>query len=277
MHTFVCLVDEGSFTGAAERMHLTQQAVSAQVKRLEESVGQQLVTRSRKTVKLTQAGEKLLISARQIAAIGERIRRQFSAIPLEGSVRFGFPPTFGRPMLFPVLSEIRRIHPNLELLCETRRTGSLISRLESGNLDVIIGAQRDGDTLGKVLRREKLFWAGDVEGLVQADSPVPLALLPNPTFLRDSIFELLNHAGRAWTVFFESDDIAALHAAIQSGWGISLVNSGQTLGKEIIVQDTAQHLLPDGGHLEFFLRHDQRGSPIVRSFAAILQAVIVEL
>ncbi|SDP39587.1 LysR family transcriptional regulator [Phyllobacterium sp. OV277] len=277
MDMLVCLAEEGSFTGAAERMHLSQQAISAQVKRLEGLVGQQIVTRSHQDICLTTSGETLLIYARQVLGIAERIRRQFSAVKLEGSVRFGFTPGFGLPMLFPLLTEIRRVHPRLELLCETGRTINLISKLDAGTLDVIIGAQQEGNKRGETLLREKLLWVGNAEQILRENTPVPLVMLPRPTFLRDHIFQLLDNADMRWTVFFESDDVMAARAAVQSGWGISLFNRVLLSGDEALATDLAQKLLPDAGHVEFFLRHNSRGNETIKSFADVLRSVIRDL
>lgn len=274
MEMMVCLAEEGSFTAAAERMHITQQAVSAQVKRLETLTGQQLVNRSHHHIQLTQAGEALLVYARQAVEISERMRRHFSAIPLEGSVRLGFTPGFGMPMLFPLLTEIRRLHPRLELYCEAERTVRLTSKLETGHLDIIIGAQREGETHGETLLREKLIWVGDAEQLVQHCSPVPLVMLPGPTFLRDHMFKLLDAAGLGWTIFFESDDVMAMRAAVQSGWGMSIFNRVQLSGDEGLAYDNARHVLPDAGHIEFFMRHNSGNRNVIESFARVLRTMI---
>lgn len=274
MEMMVCLAEESSFTAVAERMHLTQQAVSAQVKRLEALTGHQIVVRSPHEVHLTQAGEKLLIYARQVIAVGERIRQQFSVVPLEGTVRFGFTPGFGAPMLFPVLSEIRRVHPRLELQCETGRTTNLLSRMEAGKLDVIIGAQADGGNCGETLCREKLIWLGDAERLVQSGSPVPLVMLPKPTFLREHIFKILDRAGYTWSVFFESDDVMALRSAVQAGWGMSLFNKVLVAGGDSLVFGGASGLLPDAGYVEFFLRYREQSDDVVKSFAKALRSVL---
>ena len=277
MHMLVCLADEGSFTATAERLHITQQAISAQVKRLEELTGRNLITRSTQSVRLTQDGEALLVYARQVVAITERVRLRFSSIPLEGSVRFGFTPGFGQPLLFPLLSEIKRLHPKLELYCETMRTTALVSRLESGNLDVIIGAQRNDEKRGETLLRDKLVWIGDAATLVRPGSPVPLVMLPRPSFLRDHVFAILDMAELGWTVFFESDDPTAVRAAVLSGWGVSLVNSLFIVDDAAFAQSPPEGLLPDAGYIEFFLRFDDRRNDSVGPFAAVLRSVLGEL
>lgn len=273
MRTFAYVAQERSFTAAAERLHLTQQAVSAQVKRLEGLIGHQLVLRSAQDARLTREGETLLVYARQVVDLTERVRLQFSEVPLEGSVRFGFTPGFGLSKLFPLLTTIREMHPRLELHCEADRSSSLVQKLEAGTLDVVVGAQRDGDRRGEILVRDRLMWVGASERLVRVGAPVPLALLPPPTFLRDEIFELLNRAGLRWTILFESGEASTLRAAILSGWGMSVFNA-MTIADDPMLAGTAAAILPDPGFVELFLRYDDRRSPVIASFAAILRTIL---
>jgi DNA-binding transcriptional LysR family regulator len=277
MQMLVCLEQERSLTAAAKRLHLTQQAVSAQVKRLELLTGRTLLARSAQEVRFTAAGEALLIYARQVVTIAERLRLQFSATPLEGAVRFGFTPGFGLPMLFPVLTQLRRVHPKLELYCETDRTDALIDKLEAGSLDVIIGAQRVGDRRGELLLRERMIWVGDGEQLVRPPAPIPLALLPHPTFLREHVFEILDAAGYTWTVFFESGEFNAMRAAMLSGWGMSIFNESLIAGDPELVGSSGCALLPDAGHVEFILRYEERRNSVSNSFAGVLRSVLGDL
>ena len=275
MHMFVYLHEEGSFSATAERMHLTQQAVSAQLKRLEEMTGRTLVQRCHQRIALTRDGEALLISARQVVEISQRIRHQFSSVPLDGLIRFGVTPGIGPSLLFPLLSELRRAHPRLEVRCQTTHSSQLLAKLDAGSLDVIVGAQRDGDANGEVLRRERLVWVGDVENLVRTGSAVPLVMLPSPTFLREHIFSSLGNAGFKWTVHSECDDSVSLRVAIQAGWGITLFNEEMILAEPSFPHDRGSGLLPDPGHVEFFMRFNAAGrNPSIDPFVGILRSTL---
>lgn len=274
MEMLVCIADEGSFTRAAERLHLTQQAVSAQMKRLEAMAGQELAVRAQGGVRLTPAGEALLVHARQVVAIATRVRHQFSAIPLDGIIRFGFTPGFGLSLLFPLLSEIRRLHPKLELHCEVRRTVELLPRFHAGSLDVIIGAQPTGAIFGEVLVRQNLQWVGNLGGLAAPPAPIPLAILPYPTFLREQVLGILSAAGLSWTIFFESDDFNTLRAAVQAGWGISAVNRALAVEMGPFQDELAPSFLPSPGVVEFYLLHREDTQGPYESFAHALRTLI---
>lgn len=275
MHMFVYLAEEGSFTATADRMHLTQQAVSAQMKRLEELIGRTLVNRAGPRIELTNDGEALLISAQQVVNISERIRQQFSAVPLEGLVRIGFMPALGLSLLFPILSALRRSHPRLELRCQTTNSTQLVQKLEAGSLDVILGAQPEGQARGEVLRRERMIWVGDINHLVRPDAPVPLVMLPSPTFIRDQVFQRLNQAGLKWTIHSECDDPLTMRAAVLSGWGISVFNEELIRAEPSFPHDASNRLLPDPGSIEFFMRFNpSQSNKCIDTFVAILRSTL---
>jgi hypothetical protein len=150
--------------------------------------------------------------------IANRIRYQFSNTTLDGFVRFGFTQGFSLPMLF----ALQRAAP-----CPAAPGSALRDRpyqpaaakLEAGGLDVVLGAQADGNAQSEVMRRERLVWVGDLHHLVRPGMTIPLVVLPAPTFIREHIFDTLSSAGHKWTVHFESDDPASLRTAIRSGWG----------------------------------------------------------
>lgn len=275
MYMFVYIAEEGSFTGAAERMHLTQQAVSAQMKRLEELLGRTLVRRSGSRVELTHDGEVLLLSAQKVVAISDRIRRQFSVVPLEGLVRFGLTPGTGHSLLFPILSELRKNNPKLEIRCKTANSTKLIAKLEAGALDVILGAQPAGGVRGEVLRREKLIWVGDVKNLIKPDSVVPLVMLPSPTFVRDQVFRALSEAGLKWVIHSECEDPLTMRAAILAGWGISVFNEDLIASDPSFPHETNPEILPDPGSIEFFMRYENiNQDKCVDTFVSILRTTL---
>ncbi|MBW9337030.1 hypothetical protein FEE59_26330, partial [Herbaspirillum sp. RU 5E] len=82
----------------------------------------------------------ILLAARKMVDIDNRIRYQFSNTTLDGFVRFGFTQGLSLPTLFALLSELRRAQPRLEVRCETGRTSQLLAKLEAGGLDVVLGA-----------------------------------------------------------------------------------------------------------------------------------------
>src|ERR1700738_2775581 len=99
LRSFVSVVDSGGFTRAGERVHRTQSTVSQQIKRLQDDVGQPLLTRNGKDVTPTEAGERLLSYARRLLSLAEEARDVLARPGPGGAVRLGIPGGFGAPPL----------------------------------------------------------------------------------------------------------------------------------------------------------------------------------
>jgi len=110
LQSFVAIVETGSFTRAAERIHLTQSTLSQQMRRLEQQLGCTLLDRSGRQVVTTAQGETLLGLARRIlgllARAGERVSE--ASHPL----RLGVPEDFAAGAMTPVLAAFARAHPS---------------------------------------------------------------------------------------------------------------------------------------------------------------------
>ncbi len=92
VRTFVAVADKASMTAAANALHLTQGAVSQQVKRLEKTLGYSLFERGRRGLRLTSPGERLFSQARKLLALDDEIWAEMTAAAVGGQVRLGVPP-----------------------------------------------------------------------------------------------------------------------------------------------------------------------------------------
>ncbi|WP_428944248.1 LysR substrate-binding domain-containing protein [Pantoea sp. FN060301] len=130
LHWLTVLAEQGSFTRAAERLEVSKAAMSQKIKALEQLAGVPLVTRTTRTVRLTQAGEKLVEELRGPFA---QIEQSFfsvrdSAGPLRGLVRITAPVAFARQQLVPHITAFLREHPQVRIQLEVSdRLVSLVS------------------------------------------------------------------------------------------------------------------------------------------------------
>ena len=156
LRAFVTVAETGSFTRAAERLHLTQPAITVQVRRLEESVGKALFERNSQFARLTKDGEVMLGYAKELLEVIDRARRQFAQPPLEGSVRFGMVEDFGTTALPAILGRLSDEHSHFELTVETGLGVDLVRRLEAGSLDLILTKRVAGGNESVALCRQNL-------------------------------------------------------------------------------------------------------------------------
>jgi len=134
------IVEHGTFTEAARHAHLSQPALSASVRRLEEAFGARLLHRGRGGARLTAAGEALLPRARaSLAALEDGQRAVAEVMDLRaGEVRLGAGTTAATYLLPPVLARYRQRHPGIRyFLRETTATEGLAA-LERGELDMAV-------------------------------------------------------------------------------------------------------------------------------------------
>lgn len=136
----LAVADERSFRKAAEKVHVSQPALSFAVQRLERELGVVLFERGSKAVTLTPVGQVVADQARRALDEVAKIREVALAEhgPLGGSLRLGAMHTVA-PYLFPFLTKLaRQRHPGLSLVVEEGLTTTLAARLEQGDLDAIL-------------------------------------------------------------------------------------------------------------------------------------------
>src|SRR6185503_9161813 len=136
---FLLIADHGTFTEAARRAHLSQPALSASIKRLEDELGARLLHRGPGGAALTAAGAALAPRARAaLAAVdGRRAVAEVAGLHA-GEVRLGAGATATTYRLPPVLAQFRRRHPGVRFLVREAYTDQLETMLHDGELDLAI-------------------------------------------------------------------------------------------------------------------------------------------
>jgi DNA-binding transcriptional LysR family regulator len=137
--TFLDIVSAGSFVRAAERLHVTQTAVSARVRTLEEQVGATLFVRNKAGASLTPAGEQFVRYASMLVQVWERARHQVAVPRGRRSVlAMGCEMSLWDPLLLDWLLWMRTEAPQLALRTEVGFPADLIDRVASGMLDIAV-------------------------------------------------------------------------------------------------------------------------------------------
>lgn len=140
LKAFIAVCDSGSFSKAADSLHLTQPAVSKRIAALEKHYGSTLLDRIGKTITLTEAGKLLLPSARQIT---EEINRSKHAIQslsgaISGELRLATSHHIGLHRLPPVLRAYTAQYPEVELDLHFMDSEQACSAIERGQLELAI-------------------------------------------------------------------------------------------------------------------------------------------
>jgi DNA-binding transcriptional LysR family regulator len=182
---FVAVAEELNFGRAAERVYLTQPALSQQVRKLEEDLGVTLFRRTRRQVELTEAGQALLKGARRILVEIEQTVRTVREVGGAGSsrLRVGFPEYANHTPVAEILRTFEKRHPGVELEQHEwfllQHTLQLVGRLRNGELDVgflLLPVDDDALAYQHVLRIE-IVAAIPEDHPLAAEKEVPLRAL----------------------------------------------------------------------------------------------------
>jgi DNA-binding transcriptional LysR family regulator len=138
LRAFVNIAEAHTFTAAAERVHVTQAAISMQIRQLEQEVGSPLFIRTPRRVVLTEAGEKLLVRARTILREHDTALSEMAELAgaERGRLRVGSASARVSSDALPrILKELRRQHPQAEISVSSGTSEALVKQLLAGDLD----------------------------------------------------------------------------------------------------------------------------------------------
>jgi len=231
----VAVADQRHFRRAAARCFVSQPTLSSQLKKLEQSLGVQLIERAPNNVSLTAAGEEIVARARRILEATDEVvtlaRSQHD--PLAGRLRVALLPTIGPYLLPRVAPAVRKALPRLELHLYEYQTAPMLQKLHAGELDVGILAL-PVDTAGleaRELYREAFSVALPEHHPLAARHSVRVAdlkgekllLLEEGHCLRDQALEVCSRAGVHEQQDFRATSLETLRQMVASGAGITLL------------------------------------------------------
>ncbi|HRK19554.1 MAG TPA: LysR substrate-binding domain-containing protein [Hyphomicrobiaceae bacterium] len=271
LRAFTAVVDTGSVTAAARLLNRTQAAVSLQVKRLEETLGQELFRREHRKLTLSTAGERLLASAQRIVALNDAMVGQMTTREFEGEVRFGIPADIVRTYIPPILRRFHGSWPRVRLTMTVANSQGLVEAFDGGELDIVLSTDVDTEKRAETLRRDRLVWIGAPDGTAHQLTPLPLAIGDNTCRFRPVVLESLRRSGRDWRLVLEATRQVAQEAVVVAGLAVTAVlRDSLPEGFEILGADSGLPPLPEF-NIDMYVP-PVGNKPIVDSFADHVRA-----
>jgi DNA-binding transcriptional LysR family regulator len=145
LRAFILIAETSSFTRTAEQLHLSQPALSYSIRKLEESMGLQLLARNTRSVELTPAGEHFLPQARRMLRdMDDAVRDARDTLSLiRGTLRLAALPTAAASFLPVVIASFQREHPGVDVRLLDGRAGEIMGWVQRGEVDAGISSLPD--------------------------------------------------------------------------------------------------------------------------------------
>ena len=242
LHYFWAVAKEGNLTRAASRLNVSQSALSAQIKQLEEQLGQALFARVGRSLQLTEAGQLALGYADSIFAAGIELKallsglrkseRQVLRIGAVSTLSRNFQENFLRPLL---------MRSDVELVLQSGNLGDLLARLRVHSLDLILSNQRvhastDNPWRCQRIARQPVSLVGKPRPKCKAFrypqelAEVPLLLPGRDNDIRAGFDLMCEQMGIRYSLRAEVDDMALLRLLARDSDSVALLPS-------VVVQD----------------------------------------
>lgn len=275
LRTLVTAQRLGSFNRAAAQIGRSQSAVSQQMRKLEEQLGEPLFQKQGRGLALTEAGDVILAYARRILDINDEAVAAVRGVAIEGAVRFGLPADFAETWLPTALGRFRRSHPAVRIEAVVDRNRRLLERLDKGELDLVLALGQETRSDAEPVATLPLVWIGpaSAEPLWTSGEPIPLAMYEPPCFFRQGAIAALDRAGLPWRISFTSPSLRGLWAAVEAGLGITLRTAVGLPAELRVLDDTIDLPVAPGTALHLCL-HD--GGRPLQSALSRLRSIIVE-
>lgn len=222
LRAFVAVAEHASFTRAARELNRTQAAVSVQVKRLEERVGQRLFWRSTTRVELSEPGKRLLADARDVLAVHARMLAGLTAGGRSVQLRLGVMEDYGTRVLPALLASAARAVPEVGVELSLGLTARMLRRLGT-SYDAVIAMHGENHAGGELLATEDSPWAAAPVLECSGEAPLPLALSVRACLLRRWAENALTASRRRWRLAFVSPSMAAVEALALQGLAVTAV------------------------------------------------------
>ena len=224
LRAFVSVAQLNSFTKAGEILGRSQPAMSLQIQRLEDLIDEPLLTRSGKSLDLTDAGDRLYDYANQILALNDLAISQITKSTISGRIRLGIPSEFATALLPKIVSRFAKAYPNVTLEVNCELSKKLLSKEGRSNHDLILALEDNpSKTASDLLKTDDLVWVASRDHNAQKVSIVPLIAAAEGCIYRHRAIKILDQRQQPWQIVYTIPDLTGIQHAIEEGLGVTVL------------------------------------------------------
>jgi DNA-binding transcriptional LysR family regulator len=257
LRAFKTVVDLGGITRAAQKLHLTQSAISHKLARLEERIGRPIVLKTSTGISPTTDGRSLLSYAERLIALHDEAAEHFRLSELAGQIHIGTTEDAATDQLAGVLGRFRRLHPRVSLTIRVAQSLLLQQWLVAGQVDLAVMQifADEKEPNDHELWREDLIWVQSVDHPMRFDENIPFVSFDTNCFYRRAAQLALAESGRSLNVVLECPSAHGVQSGVRHGLGVAIIGRRRLIpGLSEIAGDLPQfpsvcHVLRSGRRL----------------------------
>ncbi len=221
MRGFLAVADAGSVTRAADQLGRTQSAISMQIRKLEDCLGQDIFIREARGVRLTERGKQLLPYARRVVGLLDEAATALREKPLSGPVRVGIPDEYVQGILPAVLASFSQRHPETQVTIRCDFSAPQLAALKADKIDLAVVYEGHSEDGAEVLAVDPTVWVTSVAHAQHLRSPLPISVYFSSDWCRDYALHSLKQIGIDHYLAFECDTSASMRSAVINGIAIA--------------------------------------------------------
>lgn len=236
LQVFVTVAEKKNFTRAAEKLHMTQPAVSQYIRQLEEEIGTRLLERTNKYVRLNKAGEIVYHHAKEILGIYTKMQHLVDDLihQTKGSLSIGASFTFGEYVLPQLIAQLRHTYPDIQASVLIGNTAKIADLVTAHQLDIGIV---EGAFEGKQLKERKfakdaMYIIASANHVLAKQDKVTQADLEKEMWIireqgsgtREATISMLQDIGISPKEQMTFSSTQSIKQAVEAGLGITLLS-----------------------------------------------------
>ena len=275
LRTLVTVAEVGTLTKAADLHNLTQPAISAQIRRLQQIVGAEVLRKCGAGVRPTEQGETVVRYARRILALNDQILLQTRARADARVTRIGLSAFLAPASLPQVFAALREARGAGAMQIDCAPAGEIAHRFAGGYLDIaVMPVTRQPETTPLVSWSERMVWLCTRDFLLSPGKPIPLIACPG-SVPHQLALDALDRAGRLYTIVFSAADWSARLAALEAGLGYVVAPARFSMPALKTAREYYLPRLPDVA-LGLFTRADAATDRIAQIAAALAGVFVAQ-
>lgn len=270
MRGFLAVAETGSVTRAGEQLGRTQSAISMQIRKLEDSLGQSIFVREPRGVSLTDRGKQLLPYAQRVVGLLNEAAVALREKPLSGPVRVGVPDEYIQGILPAVLAAFSQRHPDTQVTIRCDFSDPQIAALNADKIDLAVVYEGLSTDEVEVLAVDPTVWVTSIAHAQHLHRPLPISIYFSSDWCHDFALHSLEQIGIPYFPAFECDTSGGMRSAVVNGIAIApLARSSIPPGcRELTAEDGFMGV----DNARVVLRRNPAGSsPAIEAMAATLR------